>query len=57
MKTRFLMIGIIVIATFVAPLVWFDQAYASCVAENEINWNVVLSESELDFVGTVYSFN
>ena len=51
MKTRLL--TIIVIATFVSPLVWFDQDYASCVAENEINWNVVLSESELVFVGTV----
>jgi len=51
MKTRLL--TIIVIATFASPLVWFDQAYGICVAENEINWNSVSSESELVFVGTV----
>lgn len=51
MKTRFL--TIIVIAAFASPLVWFDQAYAMCVAENEINWNSVASESELVFTGTV----
>ena len=52
MKTRLLMI-IVVVATFAFPLVWFDQAYASCIAESEINWKAVLSESELVFTGTV----
>ena len=51
MKTRLLII--IVIAAFAFPLVWFDQAYAMCVVENEINWNSVASESELVFTGTV----
>lgn len=44
---------IVVVATFAFPLVWFDQAYASCMAESEINWNAALSESELVFTGTV----
>jgi len=44
---------IIVVATFAFSLVWFDQVYASCIAESEINWNTVLSESELVFTGTV----
>ncbi len=51
MKTRLLIV--IVVATFAFPLVWFDQAYASCIAESEINWNTVLLESELVFTGTV----
>lgn len=53
MKTRFLAIIGIVTVTFAFPLAWFDQVYASCMAENEINWNGVLSESELAFTGTV----
>ena len=51
MKNGFLIV--IVVATFAFPLVWFDQAYASCIAESEINWNSVLLESELVFTGTV----
>ena len=51
MKTRLLIV--VVITTFAFPLVWFDQAFASCMAESEINWNAVLSESELVFTGTV----
>ncbi len=53
MKTRFFMITVIALATFALPLLGFDQAYALCVAENEINWNTTLDESELVFVGTV----
>ena len=53
MKTRFLIVIGIVFVSFAFSLIWFDQAYASCIAENEINWNAVLSESELVFTGTV----
>ena len=48
-----ILLSIIVIATLAFPLVWFDQAYASCIAEDEINWNAMLSESESVFTGTV----
>ena len=51
MKNRLL--SIFVIVTFASPFVWFDQVYASCIAENEINWNSVMSESEFVFTGTV----
>ncbi len=53
MKSQLKIIIIITVATFVSPLVWIDQAFASCMAENEINWNSILSESELAFTGTV----
>ncbi len=53
MKSRFLAIIGIAFAIFAFPLVWIDQAFALCMAESEIIWDVVLSESELVFTGTV----
>ena len=54
MKSRFLMIaGIITATTFVFSLFLFDQAYASCMSEKEIDWDIVMSESEMVFTGTI----
>ena len=51
MKTRLL--PIFVIAALMSPFVWSDQVYASCIADNQINWDSVMSESEFVFTGTV----
>ena len=51
MKAKFLII--IAISALISPFVWSDQVYASCIADNEINWDSVLSESEFVFTGTV----
>ena len=55
MKTGLLIIftGIIMLSFFVVDNSETKYAYASCMAENEINWNAVLLESELAFTGTV----
>jgi len=51
MKSRLLIIIVIVIAVFASPLAWIDQTYASCAAE--VDYDLTLTESELVFTGTV----
>ena len=43
----------IAVAAFAFSLIGLDHAYASCISENEIDWDAVLSESESAFTGTV----
>ena len=51
MKTRVLIIIVIAIALSIPTTMWPEQAFASCVAE--IDFDLVLEESELVFTGTV----
>ena len=53
MKIWFLTIAVTVIMLSISSFVWFEQAHASCISENEIDWDTVLFESELVFTGTV----
>ena len=53
MTAVFLTIVVIAVAAFAFSLIGLDHAYASCISENEIDWDAVLSESESAFTGTV----
>lgn len=50
---KYFIIFLILILAIATMPSFTNNAYAQCVAENEINWNAALGKSELVFVGTV----